>query len=82
MKKAERNWFIGIRTPWTMSSDKVWKKTHLLASKIYKAVGIIIILGIFFQNYLIWIILVSAIGSAIYLVVYSYLEYNKIKSKN
>ncbi|MBU2634467.1 MAG: DUF1648 domain-containing protein, partial [Nanoarchaeota archaeon] len=28
MKNSKRNWFIGIRTPWTLSNDKVWEKTH------------------------------------------------------
>ncbi|OGV93005.1 hypothetical protein A3B57_00780, partial [Microgenomates group bacterium RIFCSPLOWO2_01_FULL_47_10] len=36
MEKARRNWFIGIRTPWAMSSDKVWANTHRLGSKLYK----------------------------------------------
>ena len=28
IRKAKRNFFIGIRTPWTLSSDKVWDETH------------------------------------------------------
>ena len=34
MKKIKTNWFIGIRTPWTLSSEVVWKKTHEFAAKI------------------------------------------------
>ncbi|MCK7526814.1 MAG: SdpI family protein [Ignavibacteriales bacterium] len=30
LRKAKRNFFIGIRTPWTLSSDYVWDKTHQL----------------------------------------------------
>jgi len=26
--RVEPNWFVGIRTPWTLSSDTVWRKTH------------------------------------------------------
>jgi uncharacterized membrane protein len=33
MCRAKRNFFIGIRTPWTLSSDTVWAKTHALGSK-------------------------------------------------
>jgi uncharacterized membrane protein len=29
-ENATRNWFVGIRTPWTMSSDAVWDKTHII----------------------------------------------------
>ncbi len=54
MKKLKRNWFIGIRTPWTISNDEVWKKTHLLSAKLFKLLGIIIFFGIFFRKYLLW----------------------------
>lgn len=41
------NYFIGIRTPWTLQSDKVWKKTHRLAGRLLigaALVGIILLL--------------------------------------
>ena len=28
LPRIEPNWFVGIRTPWTLSSDVVWRKTH------------------------------------------------------
>lgn len=28
LTRVEPNWFIGIRTPWTLSNDTVWRKTH------------------------------------------------------
>ncbi len=31
---AEQNWFVGIRTPWTLSSETVWKKTHELGGNV------------------------------------------------
>ena len=42
--KAKRNFFIGIRTPWTLSSDEVWNRTHRLGGKMFKIAGIIILL--------------------------------------
>jgi uncharacterized membrane protein len=33
---AERNWFVGIRTPWTLSSDEVWERTHRLGGRLFK----------------------------------------------
>lgn len=45
MPSLKPNWFIGIRTPWTLSSNFVWEKTHLLGGKLYKASGIICLLG-------------------------------------
>jgi len=41
VEKAKRNFFIGIRTPWTLSSDSVWDKTHWLGGKLFKASGLL-----------------------------------------
>jgi uncharacterized membrane protein len=78
MHKMKRNWFAGIRTPWTISSDEVWDKTHALGGKLFVAAGIITIIGIFFQDYLIWFMLVPILAAAIIPIVYSYLIYRKI----
>jgi len=42
MEKVKMNWFMGIRTPWTMSSEAIWNKTHKLSSKILMLSGILI----------------------------------------
>ena len=77
-ENAKRNWFIGIRTPWTLSSDKVWKKTHKLGAKIFKIYAVVILFGLFFEHCLIWIIL-TILPLSLYLLIYSYLEWRKIK---
>lgn len=77
IENAKRNWFIGIRTPWTLSNDKVWEKTHKIGGKLFKAVGIIAFLGIFFPNYALFFILLPVILVSIYTVIYSYFEYRK-----
>ena len=74
---AKRNWFIGIRTPWTLSSENVWNKTHKIGGKLFKIAGMMAILGIFFPNYAIFIMVVPIIIVSIYTVVYSYFEYQK-----
>jgi len=79
MKKMKRNWFMGIRTPWTISNDEVWKKTHDLGSVLFILAGIAAIVGIFFQEYLWWFILVPILVAAIVPVVYSYIIWRKIK---
>ncbi|MCX9025602.1 MAG: SdpI family protein [Candidatus Methanoperedens sp.] len=80
IENAKRNWFIGIRTPWTMSSDNVWDKTHKLGGKLFKIAGVFSILAIFFDSIAIFIIVVPVIIVAIYTVVYSYFEYQKENS--
>ena len=80
VEKSKRNWFIGIRTPWTMSSDKVWDKTNKLGGKLFKIIGIIILIGIFFVDYAFYLIILPVFIVAIYTVVYSYFEYQKQKN--
>jgi len=77
VENAKRNWFIGIRTPWTLSSDQVWKKTHQLGGKLFKAAGVIAFLGVFFQNFAIYFVLVPAVGVSLYTTVFSHFEYQK-----
>ena len=77
MRKAKRNFFIGIRTPWTLSSDRVWDETHRLGSTLFIASGILAMLGAFFADYAIWFIMVPVLGSTLFLLVYSYVLYRR-----
>jgi uncharacterized membrane protein len=74
---AEQNWFVGIRTPWTLSSETVWKKTHELGGKLFKLAGIISFAGVLAGKYAMWFILVPVLAGALYTFVYSYLEFQK-----
>jgi uncharacterized membrane protein len=40
--RVRPNWFIGIRTPWTLSSDEVWRRTHRLAARLMVALGLVL----------------------------------------
>lgn len=77
MGKSKRNWFMGIKTPWTLSSDIVWEKTHKLGEKCFKAASAILLLTIFFRDYFGVIILSILLIIAVIPIVYSYLEYKK-----
>ncbi len=77
LKQAKRNWFVGVRTPWTLSSDTVWDKTHQLASKGFIAAGVVTIIGVFFPSYSIWFMLVPVLAVATYAVIYSYVLYQQ-----
>jgi uncharacterized membrane protein len=80
LEHAEPNWFVGIRTPWTMSSVSVWKKTHLMGAKLFKLAGVVSMIGILAGIYAWLFILVPTIAVAIGTVVYSYLEFRKEKA--
>lgn len=45
MPKIQSNFYMGIKNPWTLSSDEVWRKTHRLAGKMYVASGILAFLA-------------------------------------
>ena len=78
MRKAKRNFFIGIRTPWTLSSDRVWDQTHHLGSILFIISGILAFVGAFFDGTTaFWLILVPIVGSTIFLMVYSYVLYQR-----
>jgi uncharacterized membrane protein len=82
LEKTKRNWFIGIRTPWTISSDYVWDKTNKLGGKLFKICGVICIVGVFFGNLAIWFILVPIIFSAVFLIFYSYIQFRGLHKKS
>ena len=76
LRQAKRNFFIGIRTPWTLSSDSVWDKTHQIGSILFMVSGAFAILGGFFGGMTaIWLMFVPLIGSSLFLVIYSYVLY-------
>lgn len=77
IEKAKRNWFIGIRTPWTLSSEKVWEKTHKIGGRLFKVAGVVALFGVLFHDYAMFFVVVPVILIAAYTVVYSYFEYQK-----
>lgn len=83
MKKIKENWFIGIRTPWTLSSPLVWEKTHKVGGWLFIIFGIIIVIA----PYLPWpsgivLFIVGALLATVGSAVYSYVAYyQELKTK-
>lgn len=76
-ENAKRNWFVGFKTPWTLSSEKVWDKTNKLGGKMFKIVGIVALFGLFLPTYALILAVALAVIFSIYVFVYSYFEYKK-----
>lgn len=76
-ENAKKNWFIGIRTPWTLSSQAVWDKTHKIGGKLFKIAAVFVFAGVFFQRCMLFFILIPVLLVAAYTTVYSYIEYRK-----
>jgi uncharacterized membrane protein len=77
-RKAKRNFFIGIRTPWTLSSDRVWDETHRLGSVLFMISGALAFIGsLFGGTTAFWFLFVPLIASTLVTLVYSYLLYQR-----
>lgn len=78
-KILQSNYFIGIRTPWTLESPSVWKKTHRLGGIIFFIGGLILILSsLILSNPINFILLVVVSGITLFVpIVYSFLLYKK-----
>jgi uncharacterized membrane protein len=47
LTRVEPNWFVGVRTPWTLSSDAVWRRVHRTAGGLFVIAGLVIAAGAF-----------------------------------
>lgn len=72
--KTRSNFFIGIRTPWTLSSDEVWRKTHRLGGKLFMLSGSVMLVGawIIAESDLEYLILGGVLPAALIPVFYSW----------
>ena len=78
MRQAKRNFFIGIRTPWTLSSDTVWNQTHRVGAVLFMISGALAFIGGFFGGTTaFWMMFAPLIGSTLFLLVYSYVLYRR-----
>jgi uncharacterized membrane protein len=78
MGKMRSNWFVGIRTPWTLSSKSTWAKTHRLGGWLFIGSGFFTILtGILLNRWAFAVLLVTGLGGTVWAFVYSYLVWRK-----
>lgn len=76
--KSKRNYFIGIRTPWTLADDTVWDETHRVGARLFKIAGGAILIGMVFPSAAIWLIMIPILVATIYTIVYSYAAYRRL----
>lgn len=79
LQAVKTNFFIGIRTPWTLSSERVWKKTHLVTGRMMFYGGVLSLIATFFMppNYAPFPAVVILIGSAVFGLIYSFILYRR-----
>ena len=81
MHSIKSNYFIGIRTPWTLEDEDTWRATHQLAGKLWFTGGIVITIATLLFNYTIGSIIFISITVVIAIIpiVYSYIYFKKHK---
>jgi uncharacterized membrane protein len=83
LPEMKRNFFIGIRTPWTLADDFVWKQTHALGGKLFMLLGVLFVLLVFIDpRYLLYLIMIKVIGVVVILFIYSYWVWRKNGKKS
>ncbi len=79
--RAKRNFFIGIRTPWTLASDRVWDATHRLGAVLFVACGILAMFGVLLPGPTAFLlVIVPILVCTLVLVVYSYVLWAREQS--
>jgi len=78
MGKVRKNFFIGIRTPWTLASDEVWARTHRLGGRVFMLCGVLLAAMAFLPRMPL-VLIGSVVAAAFVPVVYSYLLYRRLE---
>lgn len=78
MPQIRNNYTLGIKTPWTLENEWVWRKTHLMGGIVFCIMGILFILsGIFPFAWLAVVSVAAVFVGVIWMYLYSYLAYQK-----
>ena len=78
MPQIRSNYTFGIKTPWTLESPAVWKKTHAMGGIIFCVCGVLTIAaGIFAVSWAMYVMLAVILLGSLWLYVYSWLLYRK-----
>ncbi len=75
LPKCKQNYTIGIKIPWTLSSEENWNRTHRFAGRLWLVCGLAIMLTGFFGGF--WIFFGVAFLMVLAPFVYSYVLYRK-----
>ena len=82
MPRARPNWLFGIRTPWTLTNDRVWERTHRLAGLLFVFAGLLLGLSaLLMPATVLPLIIGSVVVAAIVPVIYSYLLWRQETSR-
>lgn len=79
LPRLRPNWFMGIRTPWTLSNETVWIKTHRLGGVTFKLAAVLVLFGAVWPAYAIVFVLAPILAASLVTVFYSLVIYFRLK---
>lgn len=77
MSQIRHNYFFGIRTPWTLASEHVWKKTHRFGGYVFVLIGFVSLISIFINSVGMIIFFGALVIGTMVVILYSYIIYKK-----
>jgi uncharacterized membrane protein len=81
MTQIRHNYFFGIRTPWTLASEYVWKKTHRFGGYIFVVIGLVPLSSLFIGPVGMYLFLGAMLIGIAMILIYSYLVFKKEEHK-
>ena len=83
-KVIKQNYFLGIKTPWTLESEEVWKLTHILAGKLWIIGGLLVVIFclVLPENSIFYVFITITAIITIVPIAYSYLIFKELKKSH
>lgn len=78
--KIRRNFYVGIRTPWTIANEHVWNATHRLAAKTFFAGGVLGLIDVIFRGPF-WLPVTAILAAALIPAIYSLAFYKQLEKR-
>lgn len=82
MRSVQQNYFVGIRTPWTLADPEVWRRTHDVGGWAFALLGAVMLLAaLFFPLPLLFpVVLVGVLGVTLFSLGYSYWLWRRLRA--
>ncbi|KGE20950.1 SdpI family protein [Paenibacillus wynnii] len=81
LPQVKHNYFLGIRTPWTLASPEVWRKTHRFSGILWAIAGVLFILAVFMPEVLATTFIITGLLLSIIVpLVYSWMASRQISA--
>lgn len=78
MPRLRSNWWMGVRTPWTLSSDRVWRETHRVAGVAFVLAGLVTLASVALPAEVsVWVMIATIVVASLIPAIYSYVAWRR-----